>query len=629
MISPFRKVVGLILTFFVLLGSSVTGGYGDKNIRTVTENITQGILDGTLAFTSSDIKDADGIIARIVEDEDGDCYFSDVNYDDQTRSSWSAAAHASRTERMAILYRLETDPEKKELYKNYSLKLLDYWLKNDFQNSNWWYNRLSCPNVWGETGILLKDDLSFRQLLKLSEIVGRGSFSVSPVLYDHTGANAIDLAMSSIKFGALTGSRTAVRTAVRVVQKVLDYSSGEGLKDDSTFFQHGNRIYMGGYGIEFIEGMTRLIRMLSGTEYIFTQKQLTPFAGFILDGLRKMSFGNTLDPTTMGRSVSRKGAQPLGGIIGSLRMLSQVEEMPRRDEIAAFADSILNNTKTDYGLMYFDTAEFLVINNADFYFSFRGGSDELVYSEIINDENKLGYNSSFPGVTTIMHTGKEYREISPVFDFSLVPGTTAVHETDEELLAHEDFTYRYLKGTYGSAVSDGAAAVFAKTSHEGINMTVSCFATDDAAVLLGADMTDSAGRKMNTAIDQSFYAGSFERNGDTVIHNGIKYKLLEGGTLTAENEHRTGSWRRDNVIGSEAPVEGDVFSIYIENTGSYAYSVMSENTDAEFEVISNTGKIQAVKLPDGRIAASFFEAGEFTYNGKTFAGKAGEAKIFA
>ena len=55
---------------------------------------------------------------------------------------------------------------------------------------------------------------------------------------------------------------------------------------------------------------------------------------------------------------------------------------------------------------------------------------------------------------------------------------------------------------------------------------------------------------------------------------------------------------------------------------------MGENTDAEFEIIKNTEDIQAVRLPDGRIAASFFTAGEFTYGGKTYSGKAGEAKIF-
>ncbi len=630
MISPFRKFLSYFLIIFILGGSFITDGYHDKDIETVSENITNALLRGDMSpFSSSDIKDADKIIALIDYDDKGNAYFTDVNYEDTTRSSWEAARHISRTERLAILYRLENDEGKKDEYREYILSLLDYWIDRDYQNSNWWYNRLSNPNILGEIGILMRDDLSIKQLFGLAELVSRGSYTVSTVLNDHTGANAMDLAMSTIKFGALTGSRRAVKKAVKIVSGELEYSDGEGLKNDSTFFQHGNRIYMGGYGAEYINGFTTIISMLSGTKYIFTQEQMIPFAGFILDGMRPMSFGSTLDPTTMGRSVSRKNPQPLKGLVSTFRKLAQIEEMPRKDEILSYAESIENDTKNDYGLKYFETAKFLVINNSDFYFSFRGGDDGFAYSEIINDENVLSYNSSFPGITTIMHTGSEYNNVSPIYDYSLVPGATAVYESDEELLAHEDYTYRYLKGKYGSKTADGAAVVFAKTSHEGIDMTVSCFATDNAVILLGAGIKDAQGRAMNTAIDQSRYVGSFTRDGNTVIHNGIKYTLLDGGKLNAFNEHRTGNWKRNNLTLSDAPVEGDIFKIYIENTGSYAYSVMSENTDAEFKVIMNTEKIQAVELPDGRVAASFYEDGSFTFDGKTYSEKAGSAEIYS
>lgn len=628
MISLFRKILNYFLVVLILGGSVVTDGYHDNEIEIIAENITQGLLNGSLCFSSSDIKDADKIIPLIAYDDKENAYFSDVNYEDTTRSSWEAARHITRTERLAILYRLETDESKKEEYKNYVLSLLDYWIDNDYQNSNWWYNRLSNPNILGEIGILMRDDLSSKQLVGLSELVSRGSYTVSPVLEDHTGANAMDLAMATIKFGVLTGSRSAIKRAVKVVSEDLKYSDGEGLKNDSTFFQHGNRIYMGGYGAVYITGFTSIMSMLSGTKYIFTKEQMEPFAGFILDGLRPMSFGSTLDPTTMGRSVSRKNPQPLMSIVPTLRKLAQIEEMPRKDELLSYAESIENDTKNDFGLKYFETAKFLVINNSDFYFSFRGGDDSFAYSEIINDENVLSYNSSFPGITTIMHTGKEYNNVSPIYDYSLVPGATAVYETDSELFAHEDYTYRYLKGTYGSKTADGAVAVFVKTSHEGIDMTVSCFATDNAVILLGAGMKDAQGRAMNTAIDQSYYTGSFTRDGNTVIHNGIKYTLLEGGKLNAFNEHRTGNWKRNNLTLSDAPVEGDLFKIYIENTGSYAYTVMSENTEADFEVIKNTEEVQAVKLPDGRIAASFFADGSFSFEGKTYSGKKGTAEIF-
>ena len=629
MITPFDKFISIVLVFFITFGSLLTNGYKDRNIEIITQNITEGLLTGKLGvFSSSDIQNADAIIAAAADDGDGNLYFPDIDYTSRERASWVPSRHIARTERLTLIYRLETDEDKKAEYRDTVIKLLEHWIKNDYQSDNWWYNRLSNANILGEIGVLMKNDLSSKQIRKLAQLVGRGSLTVSAEARAHTGANSIDFAMSTIKFGALTGNRRAIKKAVKTVASELKYSDGEGLNEDSTFFQHGNRIYMGGYGIEFIHGMANLIYMLSRTEYIFTQKQLEPFAGFILDGLQMMSFGNTLDPTTMGRSVSRHNAQPLGGTVSALSKLAEIEEMPRRDEIKAYVDAIKGDVKRDFGLKYFPTAKFLVINNSDFYFSFRGGDDDLAYSEIINDENVLGYNSSFPGVTTIMHTGKEYNNIAPVCDYSMIPGTTAVYETDEELFAHEDFTYRYLKGTYPAAVADGAAVSGAKTSHEGIDMTVSCFATDNAAILLGAGMKDSKGRSMNTTLNQCFYAGSFTRDGNTVIHGGIKYTVLDGGKLTAESKQVVGDWHRNNIPNAPEKAEADIFTVSIENTGSYAYTVMSENTDAEFKVIVNNENIQAVRLPDGRIAASFFKKGSFDFGGKTYSGKAGEAKIF-
>ena len=629
MIGPIQKFFSLILVTLMINFSSLFGAGGKEAVKAISENVTNGLLSGTMStFGGSDIYDPGQLVSLISYDGDGNCYFADIDYANEARAAWPAEKHLNRTERLAIIYRLERDAAKKEEYKTLVLKLLDHWIKQDYQNSNWWYNKLSNPNILGEIGILMQPDLSPDQLKKLSVLVGRGCFLVDPVLRVYTGANAVDLSMSSIKFGVLTGNTASIKSALRVVANDLDYSLIEGLKKDGTFFQHGTRLYMGGYGIEFIKAISNVICMVDGTEYTFSSKQLEPFSKFLLTGLRKMSFGSTLDPNVMGRSVSRFNAQPLQSIVQDLIRLSNTKAMPGKAELREYALSIQNNTKSNYGLHYYDKANFLVVNNEDFYFSFLGGDSAMLYSEITNDENILCYNSSFPGVTTIMRTGNELTNISPLYDYSLVPGTTAVYESDAEPAAHKDPSYRVLPGLYGSATADGAAAVFAKTKHEGISMTISCFATNDAVILLGAGMKNSKGRQMFTTLDQSYYAGSFTQEGNKVIHNGIKYELLEGGDLLASNNHRTGSWRRNNLAQPDIYAEGDVFTIFTANTGSYAYSVMSENTNAEFKVIMNTEKIQAVRLPDGRIAASFLASGSFDYNGAAYRGLAGHAYIF-
>lgn len=631
MVTFITKIFSLLLCFIMInINFPVTlPGCGKADTDVIADNITDGLLNGTLgAFAGPDVYDGDTILSLLAEDENGNLYFADVDYTNGDRTTWPSTRHITRAERLAVLFRQETDEVKKETYKKAVLGLIDYWIAEDPQNSNWWHNKLNVPNILGELGLLMKGELSEKQLLRLSAIVGRGCFIVDPTIYAYTGANTVDLAMSTIKFGALTGSSAAVRAAVRAVSGELKYSAAEGLKKDHTYFQHGNRLYMGGYGITYISAMTNVIAMLSGTEYIFTEAQFDAFTAFILDGLQRMSYGATLDPTTMGRSVSRLNAQPLPSIVSALNKLAAVEEMPRKDELTAYAVSIANDMKNDFGLQYFDDAKFLVINEPGFYFSFRGGSNTLVYAEIVNDENVLGYNSSFPGVTTILSAGREYTDIAPVYDYSFVPGTTAVYETDEQLRAHGDFSYRALPGVYGGTYSDGAAVLSAKTTHEGIDMTVSCFAIDGAAMLLGAGMKDAKGREMNTTLDQCYAVGAPVINGNVIVHNGIKYTVYQGGEISARTEHRTGNWRRNNLTYPDIAAEADIFTLSMKNTGSYAYSVMSEHTDAAFEVIVNTDKVQAVRLPDGRVAAAFYAPARFDHAGKTYSGKAGDAVIF-
>ena len=629
MLETLRKLISTLLVSLMIALSATFGGGRNAALRAVEKNVVEGLLSGALpVFAGSDIADGAALLSLTAADEEGNLRFSDVDYLNQDRSSWKTARHLARTERLAILFRQETDPQTKETYRDAVLRLLDHWIAHDYTNPNWWHNKLSDPNILGEIGVLMKEELSAGQKRGLAVLVGRGCYSVDPTLRAYPGANTMDIAMSSIKYGLLTGYAPAVRTALNEVSGALKYSLSEGIKRDGTFFQHGNRLYMGGYGVGFIGSFLHIVRMVTGTDYMFSADALEPLSAFILKGMRTVSFGSTLDPTVMGRSVSRMNAQPLPGLARTLIQLAELCDIPGKEEILAYAASIQNDEKQDYGLHYFDTAKFLVIHNADFYFSFRGGDNLLYYAEITNDENILCYNSTFPGVTTIMRTGREYTNISPLYNYAMVPGTTAVPETDAEIAAHEDATYRSLPGVYGSSVADGAAAVFAKTKHEGIDMTVACFATDHAALLLGAGMKDANGRQMYTTLDQSFYTGSFVQEGNTVIHNGIKYELLEGGTLLAGNEHRTGSWRRNNLTLGDVPAEGDIFTVYTENTGSYAYTVMAEGTDEHFEVIVNTPAVQAVKLPDGRLAAAFYTAGSFTYQGKTYVGVLGTAKIF-
>ena len=77
--------------------------------------------------------------------------FSDLDYSDRTRGGWKLSEHLSRLLSMAIAFKSQQN----SYFQSQKLKLplfsvLDYWLKNDFINPNWWYPEIGVPKVLGQ-----------------------------------------------------------------------------------------------------------------------------------------------------------------------------------------------------------------------------------------------------------------------------------------------------------------------------------------------------------------------------------------------------------------------------------------------------------------------------------------------
>ena len=122
---------------------------------------------------------------------------------------------------------------------------------------------------------------------------------------------------------------------------------------------------------------------------------------------------------------------------------------------------------------------------------------------------------------------------------------------------------------------------------------------------------------MITTIQQCNYAGTHTFDGKNIIHSGIKYSILQGGEAHVYTQQQRGNYKRNNLSENSTMYSGEVFFATLNNNGSYAYSVMGEHTDDNYIVIENNESIQAVVLPNGKIAAVFYEPGSFDYGGKT------------
>ena len=108
-------------------------------------------------------------ISKILSLLKPDGSFSDLDYSDRTRGGWKLSEHLSRLLSMSIAWK-----SKQNIYfQSPKLKIplfgvLDYWLKNDFINPNWWYPEIGVPKMlgpqfpfkqYGQSGAWLSDRL--------------------------------------------------------------------------------------------------------------------------------------------------------------------------------------------------------------------------------------------------------------------------------------------------------------------------------------------------------------------------------------------------------------------------------------------------------------------------------------
>jgi len=414
-----------------------------------------------------------------------------------------------------------------------------------------------------------------------------------------------------------------MRMAVERIAKEIKVGMSEAIQEDYSFFQHGPRLYSGGYGRSFTYNVSKMLFLLSGTKYQFPAEKTELFLSFILEGLRPMIQYSALDWACVGREIARIDAIDVGYIRTALEILSQTPQLPRKREINGFLDCV-NGAPQPNITKYFDKAAMLTHHFNGIYVGAKFLNDKIFGAEICNGEAELCYNMSYGTHTCIMRNGKEYFNINSVWDYSRVPGTTSFIETDEQLLAHKDWAKLPLpNGHSGGKQNDHRAVIYELAEHDGIKMLVSNFAFEDGFVCLGAevDIRDRRGRKLVSTVDQCFVQSEVTVENGSIIHNAIRYTALQDTHIEPTVENKCGSWRRNNIALSEETVSADVLTLNIDHSSTqeckYAYMISSSDTPMpKIEILQNDRNIQAIRLPDGNIMAVFHRPATLSVDGR-------------
>lgn len=99
-----------------------------------------------------------------------DGHWADIDYQDQGRANWLPQQHIARLQDMTYAWASNLTAT----YHNATLlgrihSALDFWLVNDFQCPNWWFNQISIPKSISDIYLLLTQaNLNDKEIAKVS-----------------------------------------------------------------------------------------------------------------------------------------------------------------------------------------------------------------------------------------------------------------------------------------------------------------------------------------------------------------------------------------------------------------------------------------------------------------------------
>ena len=557
--------------------------------------------------------------------------WSDINYADSSQRDWPAVDHSRRLKSICTGYNKPTSL----YYHSNELKskittAIEFYIKTKPQCPNWWFNAIGAPNNLAPALILMKtgDKFGYNQAkldFYCDELLNYYSESAVKWPFATTGANKIWLLTSSIYKACIKNNESVLRSNFQSAfdQAIIMPGTGEGIKNDYSYYQHGPQLYCGGYGMAFMEDITNFGTLAEGTSYQMSNTQVQIITNAILEGFQWFCQKSAFDFGTTGREISRSGAgssSSLKIVVDRLKLMN-----PSRSTELNNCYNFINGSSdfTNPGNKYFWKSDFMVQHGPTFYLSARIPSKRITGTERMNNENLK--RKWLPwGATNIMIDGDEYRNIFAVWDWSRIPGVTSVKEEVPGLPVAGDF-YLVSSTEFAGGVSDGICGLAAYDySWDGVSGRKAYFFTPEALYCLGSGICASKSNPVITNVNQCFSSGPVTlKNKNTistfdgteitssnikwVYHNRVGYYFPSNGEITIKNMNQTGSWNDINIAESKTKLTYKVFSTWIghgnvPSNDKYEYIVVPSTSLEQFmtwlessplKMISNTTDIQA------------------------------------
>ncbi len=549
----------------------------------------------------------------------------DLDYADKHGTNWPHLQHIERSTLLARAYSqpgsaLARDPAARAAIA----RAWEFWFTRDFINVNWWYNEIGVPASLARGLVLLREELSPRELEQGLRILARAKIQAE-------SQNLVWLAEINALRGLLSADEALVARAYsRIAAEIRVVTPGaEGLQADFSLLQHRRCLYNHGYGASFAVDGTRLARLLSGTRFALPPGRIALLENLLLDGSQWMGLGPWQDWAARGREIARIGrGRGTYQAVAAENLLGLAPPSPRAAELRALVARVREQAGAPSlsGARHFWRADFTVLQRPGFYASVRTFSSRLANTDFNGPENLLGHHLA-DGATTLMSYGGEYASIFPLWNWQRIPGVTA--RQSPPLVPGRP---RRENGSraFAGGVSDGRVAFAAfDFERDGLSARKAWFLTDAGLLALGAGISDPEPDPVATTLNQCLLRGAVVAGNDAgtawLWHDGLAYLSLDGATLHHEAGPRTSSWRVIHQNLPATPVTGELFTAWLDHgcaprDASYAYLVAPAADAAatralvnasRVRIVANTPALQAAASPaEGLLGAAFYAPGE-------------------
>ncbi|MFI6815721.1 polysaccharide lyase 8 family protein [Nonomuraea sp. NPDC050328] len=538
------------------------------------------------------------------------------------------------------------------------------------RGSNWYWWEIGVPRALTDTCALLYDALPGERLERWLRPLRRWcpdpDHRVSMPSVVETGANRAGKAMAVAMHGVLTRDPRLIKLARDGVSdrrgggrwSLLRYTRGpgDGFYRDGSFIQHDLFPYTGSYGVDLLDGVARLITLLAGSPWEITDPDLVNvfdivdrsfvpviFDGLMMDGLRgrQISVQGHRDHTSGQRAMeavlhllpaapARHAERWRPMIKGWLARNPALVAPPAAAGL--LADPAVPEGRRTVGTWVFADMDRVVHRRPTWAYAISMSSARIAAVEGMNRENLHGWYTG-DGMTYLYTEDLTHwnDELWPTIDPYRLPGTT-VDRRKRAALPH-GARYRPSARFAGGVALDGrygVAAMQLDAQGSSLRARKSWFLLDDAVIALGAGITASDGRRVETVVENRNTHTSHPElaRGESWAHlAGVAgYVSLDDAELKVVREKRTGRWRdidRGATTGGDRERHTRHYTTLLLDHGvdpdraRYAYAVLpgfSADATGAFaarppvEVLANSSRVQAIRAGE-LTAAVFWRAG--------------------